>query len=204
MYKFYTVLLLITCLLSFKLRTSITLKDGFYIGKFNKELIFNYTMLIKIKDSTVTLDAYVDEKGMPTAFNIFDNKQILPNPELFHINKHNDRYILSNSLDTVIIDVNNGSLMMTNPLELRLKYYQEDPVGKYPSKKYSLYCYCWFYPHVILGIKDDLDNFCKAYISGRMDQNLKNISEELSYENYFTMLKDSISKYRTNCDNALK
>jgi hypothetical protein len=184
--------------------TVIALKDGFYIGKLNKDVIFNYTVLIKLKDSLAILDAYLDEKGMVTAYDIFDNKQILPKSEHFHINKYKDRYILSNSFHKGIVDIDNGSFIMQSPLKLSLKYYKEDPTGKYPSKKYSLYCYSWFYPHVILGIMEEFNPICKACIQNKMDLNLKNINKELSYESYFTVIKDSINKYRVYCDKSAK
>lgn len=181
-----------------------TMNDGYYIGKLNKDLIFNYTVLIKIKDSTAILNAYVEEKGMVTAFNIFNNKQILPASKCFQFNKDFKGYILSDSLNNIRIVLNKGTFMMESPLRLKLKYYKDDPVSLYPSKKYALYCYCWFYPHVILGIGEELNAHCNVYIQNEMDLRLKNIDESLSYEDYFTMVKDSIFMYKLNFDNTSK
>lgn len=203
MYKLYISLVISTFIVSCSTqKTATKMNDGYYIGKLNKDLIFNYTVLINIKDSTATLEAYVDEKGMVTACNIFNSKQILPNSEYFQFYNRNEGYILSNSLNQVTVTIENGSFVMRKPLELKLKYYKENPVSLYPSKKYALYCYSWLYPHVILGIGEELNGPCKVYIQNKIELNLKNIDENLSYEDYFTAIKDSITQYKLYFDNT--
>lgn len=185
-------------------KTVVKMNDGFYIGKFNQGLLSDYTVLINVKDSTAILDAYVDEKGMVTSFNIFDNKQMLPGSEWFYFYKDGDGYTLSNTFNNVAIVIEKGSFVIEKPLKLKLKYYKENPIDLYPSKKYALYCYCWFYPHVILGEEDELDAPCKVYIQNKMELILKNIDQNLSYMDYFTIVKDSIMQYKIDFENALE
>jgi hypothetical protein len=204
MNNLFASLIITTFMFSCKTQKTITMiNNGFYIGKLNKDLIFNYIVIINLKDSTSTLNAYVEEKGMVTAYNIFNNKKILPNSECFQFNKGEQDYTLLNTSNKIRIIFKKGSLVMESPLRLKLKYYKEEPISLSPSKKYALYCYCWLYPHIILGINNELDALCKSYIQNRMQIGWKNIGESLSYENYFALLKDSISLYKQNYDKTL-
>jgi len=181
----------------------VKMNDGFYIGKLNKDLIFNYTVLINIKDSIATLDAYIDEKGMITAYNIFSNKQMLPSSECFQIYKGDKEYMLSNSLNKVVIGLKKGSFMMEKPLKLKLKY-KENLSNLFPLKKNALYCYCWLYPHVILSIEEEFNIHYKVYIQNRMELNLRDIEANLSYTDYFKMVRDSIAQYKIDFDEIIK
>ena len=179
------------------LKTS--MNDGYYIGSYTKDIIFTYIVIIHISDSSATLNAYVDEKGMLFAVDIFDNTHILPSTDFFNFHRGNNEFILSNSTNKISIVSQKDGFMMKNPSIVRLKYYNVDS-GLIPSPKYALYCYSWLYPHEMLN-EESLNADCRNYIQNRLELNVRGVSKTMDYTEYYTMIKDSICQYKRDFDN---
>lgn len=204
MCKLYLSLFLVVFFYSCSMKRAVTSMDeGYYLGRVNKNVIFKYNVLVRVKDSTAILDVYRDEKGMTTSYDIFNGKEIIPNSESFRFLKNDSGYIFFNSSNKFNIEMVNGKFLVGKPLNIKLKYYKDDPINLYPSKKFALYCFCWLYPHVIIG-SNKLDPFCENYVQNEMDKNLKKIDNNLSYDKYYYMIKDSILQYKINFENASK
>jgi hypothetical protein len=176
------------------------MNDGYYVGKSNKSLINKNLVLISVKDSTATLEAFIEEKGMIIAFNIFNDQKILPRLDTFKIIKANQQYIISNDSNKLNITQNNGNFLIEKPKHMKLKYYKELPIAKIPNRKYALYCYAWFFPHIILGIEDTISAECKVYLQNNLDLNIKSFNNKISYEEYYKILKDSLIRFKYNFD----
>ena len=176
-----------------------SMNDGYYIGSYTKDIIFSYIVIIHVSDSSATLNAYIDEKGMLLAIDFFENTHILPNTEFFNFQGENNEFFLSNSTNKISIVSDKGSFTMKTPYIINLKYCKEDP-KLIPSPKYALYCYSWFYPHEILNA-EPLNADCLNYIQNRLTLNVRDVDKTLDYTEYYSMIKDSICQYKRDFDN---
>lgn len=185
-------------------KSNIKINDGYYFGESRKGIISKYIVLIFVKDSTAILEAFIEEKGMVTAFNIFNKQKISPSSESFKLLKEDQQYFITNNLNQLIITQYKGDILINKPMDMKLKFYKELPLAKIPSRKHALYCYAWFYPHILLGIEDTINTECKVYMQNNMDLKLKRIDNQISYEQYYKILKDSLIQFKYNFDDLQK
>ncbi|MDP3927712.1 MAG: hypothetical protein Q8R57_01685 [Bacteroidota bacterium] len=181
------------------------ISEGYYFGKVNRDFISKNTVLIHVKDSIATVDFYKEEKGMLEAFNIFKNEIVLPQTDSFNFKNQNQWYSIENSENEILIKRENGYFLLESPIKIKLKYYKEYQENLFPSKHYALFCYSWFYPHILLGLENELGPSCKVYIQNNLDKSLRKIDKKVNYEEYYRILKDSIAQFKVNYEiNELK
>jgi hypothetical protein len=196
MINFLLIIFLFSC--KSHVKSDLPLSEGYYFGRVNHDFISKKSVLITVKDSFVILEVYKEEKGMLTAFNIFKNEIMLPQLDSFKFYNENQRHAFVSSENKILIRQENGYLKIESPIMVRMKYYKEYQKNLFPSKHYALFCYSWFYPHVLIGLANELSPTCKVYIQNNLDRSLKNIDEKIHYDDYFKILKDSITQFKIN------
>jgi len=215
MQKVFLSLLLSTIMFSCSAKnTENILKNGYYLEKIRDAIIFEYYVLIEVRDSTAIITAFCHEKGIKTGYDMFAGipKSYVsflehlkfPSSESFQVSKNDQNYIFYNSEHEVVASFDKGKLKISTPFEITLKYYEVDPVNLYPAKIDILRGCLFRNPYMFFESEEKPDESCMSYIKRRLYddydeiRNNSNISQ-MNYDEFYEFIKMKVSQYKKEC-----
>ena len=193
------------------------LKNGFYLGKIRRSIIFEYYVLIEIGDSTAIVNAFFHQKGLKTGYDMFagipkfyessSENFKFPSSESFQFHKRDQNYIFYNSEHEIVACFDKGKLKILTPFEITLKYYDADPSNLYPSKLEVLRGCLFHNPYMLFENEEKPSEPCIKYINGRLLYeyyfNKEKIVNQMDYGEFYDLMKSKSLQYKKDYDNNL-
>jgi len=211
MQKVFLSLLLSTIMFSCSAKnTESVLKNGYYLGKIRGSIIFEYYVLIEVRDSIAIITSFCHQKGVKTGYDMYarnpkymprSEQFIFPRPESFQFYKNNQNYIFYNSEHEVVASFDRGKLKISTPFEIALKYYEVDPVNLYPTKIDILLGCLFRNPYMFFESEEKPDESCMSYINRRIydDYRDENNINQMNYDEFYEFIKMKVSQYKKEC-----